>query len=72
MTDRHKGYIVVLEDDLREDDGESTLNAIRQIRGVLSVEPVVADMTDHFARSRVRHELTMEMLKVINPDKKQS
>jgi hypothetical protein len=43
MTDRHVGYMVVLEKDTRSDDAEVTLNAIRQIRGVLGVTPVIRE-----------------------------
>lgn len=39
----HAGYIVVLSKDLRKDDAEATLNAIRQIKGVVGVEPVAGD-----------------------------
>jgi len=44
MTDRHTAYIVTLEEPMREDDAEATLNALRQIRGVLDVRPVIAGM----------------------------
>lgn len=43
MTDRHAGYVVTLADDIREDDAEATINAIRQIKGVIGVQPVVSD-----------------------------
>lgn len=43
MTKRHSGYIVVLEEVLREDDAEETLKAIRMIKGVLAVSPVDHD-----------------------------
>lgn len=43
MTDRHIGYIVTLEHDIREDDAAATIAALRQIRGVLNVTPVVSD-----------------------------
>ena len=41
MTDRHSGYVVTLRTDVREDDGEAILTALRMVKGVLSVEPVV-------------------------------
>lgn len=41
MTDRHAAYIVVLAEDIREDDAEHVLNALRMVSGVVSVEPVV-------------------------------
>lgn len=42
MTDRHSGYLVALENDLREDDAEGILNALRMVKGVVSVQPVTA------------------------------
>ena len=56
MTDRHAGYIVVLDRDIRDDDAKATLDAIRQIKGVLEVQPVVADMMGAIASSRVRYQ----------------
>ena len=55
MTDRHAGYLVTLEVDLREDDAAATLAALRQIRGVVAVEPVVGDVHVTIARSRAEH-----------------
>jgi hypothetical protein len=44
VTDRHAGYIVVLADDIREDDAEEgVLNALRMIKGVVSVKPILAE-----------------------------
>lgn len=53
MTDRHAGYIVVLAADVREDDAEEgVLNAIRMIKGVVSVKPVVASYEQEIAEER--------------------
>jgi hypothetical protein len=53
MTGRHAGYIVVLADDIREDDAEeSILTALRMIKGVLSVTPVIAEYEQVIARQR--------------------
>lgn len=43
MTDRHTGYVVTLAVPIREDDAEHTLNAVRQIKGVVSVDPIVRE-----------------------------
>lgn len=56
MTDRHAGYIVVLDEDLREDDAEQLITALKMLRGVTSVEPVTADINLTLATQRVRHE----------------
>lgn len=42
MTDRHSGYLVVLDHDIREDDAEHIINAIRMVKGVQDVQPVPA------------------------------
>lgn len=57
MTDRHQGYIVTLTDDFREDDAEAIINAIRMVKGVASVTPIVADYEAHMARARVRSQV---------------
>lgn len=54
MTDRHAGYIVTLAKDIREDDAEGTLNALRMVRGVISVEPVVSGIEVHMAEERAK------------------
>jgi hypothetical protein len=57
MSDRHSSYIVVLEHDIREDDAEVTLAALRQIRGVLTVEPVVSSYEQHVAENRAMRSM---------------
>ena len=65
MTDRHAGYIVTLDRDIREDDAESTIAALRQIRGVLSVEPVRASPETMMAESRAVHSMRMSLYKFL-------
>lgn len=52
MSDRVKAFIVTLERDNRDDDCESLRDAIRCFQGVLSVEPVKADVQGHVAEQR--------------------
>lgn len=65
MTDRHRGYIVILADDLREDDSQSLITAIGMIRGVLSVQPLVADGGDLVARARESERWRGALVKII-------
>ena len=53
MTDRHAGYIVTLDHDIREDDAAAIITALRMVKGVISVEPVVADHHTYVAAARV-------------------
>jgi len=57
MTDRIKGFVVVLDNDYRTDDVEEIRNALLMVKGVLSVSPSVAGIDDHMNRERVRLEL---------------
>ena len=57
MTDRINAFIVVLDRDYREDDVEPILTALRMVRGVVSVVPHVADLTDQIALERTKNEL---------------
>ncbi len=52
MTDRHSGYVVTLAKDIREDDAEAVITALKMIKGVVSVKPVVADVVMHIAEER--------------------
>lgn len=65
MTDRFNGFIVVLEENLRSDDAESTINAIRHIKGVLDVIPNVADFNSVVAEQRVRADTFIKLRKAL-------
>lgn len=56
MTDRFAGFVVVLADDIREDDAEAVVTALRMVKGVVSVTPVVCDPTLAIAQQRVKRE----------------
>ena len=57
MTDRVKGFTVTLEKDIRIDDVEFILNAVKMIKGIAHVEPSISTSDDHFARQRVKMEM---------------
>ncbi|MEE9214815.1 MAG: hypothetical protein V3U54_08495 [Thermodesulfobacteriota bacterium] len=67
MTDRLGALTVVLKDNIREDDAEGLINAIKQLRGVLSVKGHVTDIETHIAEDRVRHELGQKLIKLVYP-----
>jgi hypothetical protein len=61
MTDRYNYLTVILEDDIRSDDAEPLIKAIGMLRGVLAVQPHVANASDRTAQERARHELREEL-----------
>lgn len=52
MTDRHAGYVVTLAKDIREDDAEHIINAMRMIKGVADVSPIISDYNVVLARGQ--------------------
>ena len=72
MTDRITAYLVTLDEPTREDDAEITLAAIRQIKGVLTVKPVVSEPFNEQAAVQRRdiawHRAIRDLL-VIGPRK---
>lgn len=66
MTDRVKGFVVTLEQDVRIDDIEPMLQAIRFMRGVANVEPSISDSSDWINQQRIKSELRGKMYKFIN------
>jgi hypothetical protein len=65
MTDRHAGYLITLEGDMRDDDAEATIIALGQIKGVLSVEPLVSDPILHMAEARAKNEIWNRLFEAI-------
>lgn len=61
MTDRLKGCTVVFDRDIRVDDVEALLNAIRMVKGVLRVEPSISTPDDWMAATRARTELLSKL-----------
>ena len=64
MTDRYNAVVVAFDRDIREDDAEAVINAIRMIKGVVNVTPNVTDISDHVAAMRAKRELREKLLAV--------
>ena len=64
MTDRIKGVWVAFRDDLREDDAEPVIEAIKQLRVVVGVTKLVANSDHWMARMQVSNEIGEEFGKL--------
>jgi hypothetical protein len=69
MTDRHAGYLVTLEQDVRDDNAEALIAAIKQLRGVLKVDPIVSDVHVGIAQARAEFEIRERVLAALWPDR---
>lgn len=67
MTDRVIAFTVGLEKEMRIDDAEPIMAAIRQLRCVASVDPVIADPMMHVIKSQVRQEFSQAIFDVMYP-----
>lgn len=65
MTDRVNALLVVLDKDIREDDVEFLINALRCLRNVCDVKRNVADYNSAIAYSRVKSELHIKLFNVL-------
>lgn len=65
MTDRLKGLVVVLEQDIRVDDAEIIINAISMIKGVSKVGKNVRNVEDFIIRTRITQEISEKLLNVL-------
>jgi len=68
MTDRYHSLTVALDDDLRVDDAQRLIDAIRQLRGVADVAGNVADVGDWVAERRAQQRLQMRLWDVLRGD----
>lgn len=65
MTDRFHSLTVVLGHDMREDDAESLMDAIRHMKGVIRVAGDVTSSDEYVAEMRVKTELSMKLWDVL-------
>ena len=65
MTDRLKGVCVSFKEDIREDDAQAIIDAIKMIKGVHEVRTSVAGPSDFINRSMVKREVQKKLLHVI-------
>lgn len=65
MSATIKGLTVTIEEDIREDHAKKIKEAIRMIKGVISVELVEEDMDHHMAKAQVRHEFEEKIWKAL-------
>jgi len=66
MTDRINALVVVLEKDIRDDDIECLINAIKCFRNVLSIKKNVRDSSDYVHESRLKNKMINALYKIID------
>jgi len=65
MTDRFYALTVLLEKDIRADDAEKIIDAIRMIRFVLDVKGNISNPDTCMAESRAKAEIGKKLFKVL-------
>jgi hypothetical protein len=68
MTDRVKGFTVTLAEDVRIDDVEPVMNAIRMIKGVVDVEPSITNSDDHMNRMVITSKIRLKLIDFIQKE----
>lgn len=61
MSDRINGFVVVLDKDYKDEDIEATINAIKQIKGVVAVKPNIVTANDYIAKERIKIEIVKKL-----------
>lgn len=61
MTERINYLVVGLKEDIREDDIEHIVNALRMVKGVLSVQPNEANFESVLAEQRAKEQIRIEL-----------
>ncbi len=70
MSERYKSLTVALEKDMRDDDAQELIQAIKMLRGVLDVRGDVALPDQWIEDERARRSLAGKLFAVIYDDKK--
>ena len=67
MTDRVYALSVALEHDIRTDDVQPLIDAIKTLRGVVAVEMHISDISEWAAREVARQELAEKLWNILYP-----
>lgn len=67
MTDRLNGVFVTFVEDIREDDANRIIDAIRLIQGVIDVKGNVTNGTEWVANARAREKLRRALWEILYP-----
>lgn len=70
MSNRVKGFTVVLDKDIRKDDVESLRQAICHMQHVLEVKNSLSTAEDWYIEQRVRREMGDKLWHVLYPPSK--
>lgn len=65
MSDKMNALIVILDEDTRLEGIQPTIDAIKQLRGVIDVQTNVSDITQTIAVSRAKQELSEKLWKAL-------
>ena len=65
MTERYIALTVALEGQIREEDAQAIINAIKMIKGVGDVVPVVADPMAYWAKKDAQREIEKKLLEAL-------
>ncbi len=71
MTNRYYALTVVLEKDIREDDAQQIIDAIRMIKHVINVKGNISSPDTWMAEERARRELGQKLLDIVFPKRKE-
>lgn len=66
MTDRFKGFLITLDREVREDDAEQIITALKMIKGVMMVKPYINDMEDWMMYEKGVWDTRSELIKFMN------
>lgn len=66
MTDTYYALTVILERDIRSDDAQQIIDAIRMIKFVLDVKGNVSSPETYMAQARERREIGERLFKILH------
>ena len=68
MSEKHCGYTVVLDGALRKEESERVIEAIKMIKGVVRVNPVLDSSSAYCGKINERHRIINLLHKLILTD----
>lgn len=66
MAEKVKGFIVTLQNDIRQSEAEAVGQLLTHIQGVISVDTIEGDVKDIIIKQKITHEVREKLYKIID------
>jgi uncharacterized protein (DUF885 family) len=66
VSEKVSGFVVVLDSDLKYEDAQATISALKRIRGVVSADPILTNVSQQIAQIRAERVIEEKLWRALH------